>query len=164
MTDDTRPNFTTEYQTALAQYLAEGQACTLEHARELGGLAKSLGVLSHEIVAAHAAALLACAPQGGVKEFAASCEFLTRSLQELEVESALQRAHSQKRAAHELRTPLTTLRLSLQVGVGRLEKGDTVDAQMLQKAIAQVDKLAAKISELLANSNDAFRNSPSVNP
>ncbi len=152
--------FTNEYELALAEYMAQDEGSTLGRAWELGRLARSLGVLPYEIVAVHAAALVNCAPKSGVREFTVAAEFLTQSLQAFEEELALQRRHSLKRAAHELRTPLTTLRLSLQVGLGRLEKGGTLEAPVLQKALVQTDKLAAKITELLSRSDDGSSDPP----
>ena len=159
MQEESQTPFTSEYQLALTQYVATQDESNLQRARELGGLANSLGVLSHELVALHAAGLLACAPEGGVKQFTTAAEFLTQSLEALEQASAHQRAQVLKRAAHELRTPLTTLRLTLQVGLGRLEKGDNVDAPTLQKALSHVDKLTAKITELLSGAGNISRSS-----
>lgn len=164
MQEENQSRFSSEYERALAQYMAQTDEATLQRARELGALAQSLGILSYEIVAIHAAALLACAQNSGLKEFTAAAEFLTQSLQALEMKLALYRDHALKRAAHELRTPLTTLRLSLQVGLGRLEKGDTLKPPTLLKAIAQVDKLTSKIAELLSRSDDLFRSPPSTIP
>ena len=61
-------------------------------------------------------------------------------------------------AAHERRTPLTTLRLSLQVGLVCIEKGEPVDPSTLQNALALVDKVAVKISDLLAKPDDDLTN------
>ena len=122
MQEESQTPFASEYQLALAQFVATQDESNLQRARELGGLANSLGVLSHEFVAIHAAALLSCAPEGGVKQFTTAAEFLTRALEALELASAHRRSQVLKRAAHELRTPLTTLRLTLQVGLGRLLK------------------------------------------
>jgi two-component system, OmpR family, sensor histidine kinase VicK len=53
-----------------------------------------------------------------------------------------------KLVAHELRSPLTTLRLALQLALGRLQRGESVEPRMLQKALAQVDEMCATITEL----------------
>ena len=53
-----------------------------------------------------------------------------------------------KQIAHELRTPLTTLRLALQVGLGRLQRGRSIEPSTFEKALAQVDHLAALITKL----------------
>ena len=164
MVDTSQTRFSVEYEQALAAYLANSDDSTLQRARELGAMARSLGVLPCEVVAVHAAALVARAPQSGIKEFTAAAEFLIQSLQSLEVELDLQRRYSIKRAAHELRTPLTTLRLALQVALGRLEKGGLVDAAALQKALAQVDKLAAKITEMVSRTDEAFQATPPSAP
>lgn len=163
MQEESQVPFASEYQQALAEYVAVQDESNLHRARELGGLANSLGVLSHEFVALHAAALLSCAPEGGVKQFTTAAEFLTQSLEALERASAQRRSQVLKRAAHELRTPLTTLRLTLQVGLGRLEKGDNVDAPTLQKALGHVDKLTAKITELLSGADNIF-GKPAASP
>jgi signal transduction histidine kinase len=55
--------------------------------------------------------------------------------------------------AHELRSPLTTLRLALQLGLGRLQKGEAVEPHALQRALAQVDEITAMIGELSEAAN-----------
>ena len=156
--------FTSDYSEAIAEHLAQQSESTLQRARELGALANSLGVLSHEIVAIHALAINAIVPQGGVNELTDSFEFLKLALQTLEREARLRKVQLNRMAAHELRTPLTTLRLSLQVGLGRLEKGEPVDPSTLQKALALVDKLAAKISDLLAKPDEHLTTPPQATP
>ena len=160
MVDTPQTRFSVEYERALAAHLRNGDDSALQNARELGGLARSLGISPREVVAVHSAALIACAPQSGIKEFTTAAEFLVQSLQSLEVEVGLQRRHSLRRAAHELRTPLTTLRLALQVALGHLEKGGLVEAPALHKALAQVDKLAAKITEMVSQTDEAFQSTP----
>jgi len=156
--------FTSDYSEALAEHLAQRSESTLQRARELGALANSLGVSSYEIVVMHGLALNTIAPPGSVNELADSVEFIKLALQTLDSEVRLRRAHFRRMAAHELRTPLTTLRLSLQVGLGRLEKGEPVDPSTLRKALALVDKLAAKISDLLSKPNDDLTNPPQATP
>ncbi len=164
MQEVTELPFSSDYSQALAEHMVQGDDSTLRRARELGSIANSLGVCSHEIAAFHAAAMLAMTPQGGLKEFTRSAEFLTEALQALDFDLRLRGVHFRKMAAHELRTPLTTLRLVLQVGIGRLEKGESLEPPTLHKALAQVDKLATRISELLGKSDDAFRRLPSSPP
>jgi len=156
--------FASDYGKALAQHLARPSESTLQLARELGGLANSLGVSSHEIVAIHALAMNGIVPQGKVNELADPVEFLKLTLQTLDGEDRRHNVHFGRMAAHELRTPLTTLRLSLQVDLGRLEKGEPVDRATLQKALALVDKLAAKISDLLAKPDDDLTHAPQATP
>ena len=96
-------------------------------------------------------------------EFAVAAEFLAQVLRALEEEHSQHRRHSLRRVAHELRTPLTTLRLALQVALGHLEKGGTVESTVLHKAIGLADKLAAKISELVARSDDGLHEAPTSN-
>jgi signal transduction histidine kinase len=162
MQEDSELHFSSKYEQALAQYLAKRDLDTLQQAREIAALAMSLGVPFHEMVAVHAAAFLGIVPKGGAKECTVAAEFLTQSLQALEAEVMVQRANSLKRAAHELRTPLTTLRLALQLGLGRLEKGGAIDAPMLQKSLAQVDKLTAAITELVSRSVHSMHSPPSL--
>ena len=156
--------FTSDYNEALAEHLAQRSESTIQRARELGALANSLGVLSHEIVTIHALAMNAIVSEGRVNELAHSFEFLKLALQTLDREARLRNVHFGRMAAHELRTPLTTLRLSLQVGLGRLEKGEPVDPSTLQKALALVDKLAAKISDLLAKPDEHLTTPPQATP
>ena len=143
--------FTSEYRQALAQHMAQMDEGT-ERAREIGGLAKSCGMLSHEVVGIHAEALCRCVPECGPQDVAVATAFLKESLRALESEAALQREHALKKAAHELRTPLTTLRLALQVSIGRLEKGDQIEVATLQKSLTLIDKLTEKIAELVSQS------------
>jgi len=164
MQDVKEQRFTSDYSDALAAHLAQQTESTLHCARELGALANSLGVMSHEIVAIHALAMNAIVPQGGLNELTSSVEFLKLALQTLDWEVRLRKVHFRRMAAHELRTPLTTLRLSLQVGLGRLENGEGVDPSTLQKALALVDKLAAKINDLFAKPDDDLTNPPQVTP
>ena len=53
-----------------------------------------------------------------------------------------------KLIAHELRSPLTSLRLALQIGLGRVQRGRTIEPTTFEKALAQVDDLAALITAL----------------
>ena len=156
--------FTSKYTQALAQHMAQLDDGTAQRAREIGSLAKSCGMLSYEIVGIHAEALCRCVPECGPKEFAVGTAFLTESLRALESEVALQREHALKRAAHELRTPLTTLRLALQVSIGRLEQGDAIEVATLQKSLAMIDKLTAKIAELVSPHGKTSGTSPSPAP
>ena len=164
MQDIKERRFTSDYREALAEHQAQRSELTLQRAGELGALANSLGVPSYEIVAIHALAMNAIVPEGRVNELTDSVEFLKLALQTLDWEVRMNKVHSRRMAAHELRTPLTTLRLSLQVGLGRLEKGEPVDPSTLQKALALVDKLAAKISDLLAKPDDHLTNPPRATP
>ena len=164
MQDIKERRFTSDYREALAAHLAQQSELTLQRAGELGAFANSLGVPSYEIVAIHALAMNAIVPECRVNELRDSVEFLKLALQTLDSEVRLRNVHFRRMAAHELRTPLTTLRLSLQVGLGRLEKGDPVDPFTLQKALALVDKLAAKISELFAKPDDELTNPPQARP
>jgi signal transduction histidine kinase len=164
MQDVKEQQFTSDYSEALAEHLAQRSESTLQRARELGGVANSLGVSSHEIVAIHALAMNTIVPPYRVNELTHSVEFIRLTLQTLDSEVCLRKTHFRRMAAHELRTPLTTLRLSLQVGLGRLEKGEPVDPSTLQKALALVDKLAAKISELFAKPDDDQTNPPQARP
>jgi signal transduction histidine kinase len=156
--------FTSEYRRALAQHMSQPDDASIQRAREMGSVAKSLSMLSHEVVAAHADALCADSPQCGTKESVNATLFLVEALRALESETATQRERSLRRAAHELRTPLTTLRLTLQVSLGRLEKGDTIEPAVFQKAIAQVDKLAANIAELVAPQDKVLGRTTSPEP
>lgn len=153
MNCDGRSRFRSEYEQGLARHMAWGDEDTLPNTCVIGGLAHLHERLPHEIVAVHCAALFACVPRSGATEFALAAEFLVQSLEAFQSKLAKHRGETIKRAAHELRTPLTTLRLALQVGLGRLEKGDTLEPSSLWKALAQVDKLTVKISELLAESH-----------
>jgi len=103
--------------------MAQGHEGATPSAQDIGELASTLGVVSKDMVAVHAAALLASVPQSGAKEFTFAAEFLAQSLEALESELARHNHQTLKRAAHELRTPLTTLSLALQVGLSRLRKG-----------------------------------------
>jgi two-component system, OmpR family, sensor histidine kinase VicK len=60
-----------------------------------------------------------------------------------------------KLVAHELRSPLTTLRLALQLALGRLQRGESVEPRTLQKALVQVDEMCATITELCDAGNVA---------
>ena len=164
MQDFKEQRFTSDYSDALAEHLAQRSEATLQRARELGGLANSLGVSPHEIVAIHALAINTIVPPYRVNELTYSVEFIKLTLQTLDSEVRQRKAHFRRMAAHELRTPLTTLRLSLQVGLGRLEKGEPVDPSTLQKALGLVDKLAAKISDLFAKPDDDLTKPPQVTP
>jgi signal transduction histidine kinase len=164
MQDVKEQRFASDYSEALAEHLAQPSESTLQRARELGTLANSLGVLSHEIVAIHGLAMNTIVPPGRVNELADSVEFIKLALQTLDSEVRLRKAHLRRMAAHELRTPLTTLRLSLQVGLGRLEKGEPVDPSTLQKALVLVDRLAARINDLLAKPDDDLTNPPQATP
>lgn len=164
MQDHKEQRFTSDYNKALAEHLAQRSESTLQSAGELGSLANSLGVLSHEIVAIHALAMNAIVSQGRVNEVTDSVEFLKLALQAFDRAVQVRKVQFRRMAAHELRTPLTTLRLSLQVGLGRLEKGEPVDPSTLQKALALVDKLAAKVSELLAKPDDDLTQPPQAMP
>lgn len=53
-----------------------------------------------------------------------------------------------RRVSHELLTPLTTVRLALQLGLGRLQRGDCLDPASLQRALSQVDEMVRLISQL----------------
>ncbi len=160
MREVTELPFTSEYKQALAQHMAQVDDDTVRRAREIGSLAKSCGMLPHELVSIHADALRVSVPHCGPEEFATAAAFLAGSLQALESELALQREQVLKRAAHDLRTPLTTLRLALQVSLGRLARGDSIEPATLQKALVLIDNLTAKIAELVSQQTSVSPPSP----
>ncbi|MGE5786611.1 MAG: sensor histidine kinase [Myxococcales bacterium] len=53
-----------------------------------------------------------------------------------------------RRVSHELLTPLTTVRLALQLGLGRIQRGDRLEPASLQRALSQVDEIVRLISQL----------------
>jgi signal transduction histidine kinase len=55
-------------------------------------------------------------------------------------------------AAHELRSPLSALRLALQIGLSRHRRGEALEPALLEKAIAQTDRLDGLISSVLDRS------------
>jgi len=148
--------FKVEYELALIQYMAKGDQEPFFSVRDIGRLAESLGLLSHEVVAVHSAALTSRVPQNEPYQVTAAAEFLIQSLQALELAWDLHRHQNLKRAAHELQTPLAALRFAIQVGLGCVERGDTLDPITLHKALTQVDKLNPKIAELLSESDDVL--------
>lgn len=161
MQEVTELPFDIEYRQALTQHIDQSDDCSLQAAHGIGCLAKSFGMSCHEVVLTHAEALRAYSPLCGSNQLALATAFLAEVLRSLETESATQQQHSLKRAAHELRTPLTTLRLALQVSLGRLEKGDTIEPAVLQKALMQVNKLAATIAELVSSRDKLSRSTSS---
>ncbi len=62
-----------------------------------------------------------------------SCEFMEQHL---------------SRAVHDLSTPLATLSLVLQIGLGRLQRGDAPNERTFRKALAQVEQMTVMIREL----------------
>jgi signal transduction histidine kinase len=112
-------------------------------------LARSLQIPVHEIVANHADSLFTCLPADAqASDYKAATEFLRTLCEVAAAAAATEREQFLRKLAHALRTPLTTLRLSLQVGVGRVERGEPLTAATLQKSIAQIDKIAAQIAEI----------------
>ena len=57
-------------------------------------------------------------------------------------------AASLSRIAHELRTPLTTLRLALQLGRGRLQRGAAIELTTVERALSQVDQMTALLAQM----------------
>lgn len=55
-------------------------------------------------------------------------------------------------ASHELKTPLTPIKLHLQMLEQRCETGKPIPPQLVQKALAQVDRLTGVISDILDSS------------
>jgi signal transduction histidine kinase len=146
MLKPTESRFASEYNHALSEYLASADESGLIRASELGARARALALPVHELVAVHRSALLAaCGASDGQQRAA---EFLIRSCEAAEAERSAGHEQFLRQVAHELRTPLTTLRLSLQVSLGKLEKGEAIAPLAIQKAISQVDKLTTIIGDL----------------
>ncbi len=156
-------HFASEYGRALADHLKQAGGVDDHRVRELDALARSLHIPLHEIVANHSDSLSACLPGGPQPcDYSAATDFLRALCQAAESGDMSEREQFLRKLAHAIRTPLTTLRLSLQVAVGQLEKGEPVSTAMLQKSIAQVDKLTAQIGELFKNPDSKAR--PSAQP
>jgi hypothetical protein len=156
MNDACLGGFKVEYGLALIQYIAKGDQVPFLSAQDIGRLAKSLGLLSPDVVTVHSAALASYVPQNEPNQVTAAAEFLVQSLQALELAWDLHRHQNLTRAANELQTPLATLRFAIQVGLGRVERGGTLDPITLHKALTQVDKLNPKIAELLSESDEVL--------
>ncbi len=148
MLKTTESRFATEYASALSEFLAVQSETSLRRAGEIGRLACALSVPLHEIVATHTAALRSSLAGVSELDSRSAAEFLVLCCQSAETANAADHQEFLRRLAHELRTPLTTLRLSLQVCLSKLDKGDPVTPAALQKSISQVDRLAAVIGEL----------------
>jgi signal transduction histidine kinase len=156
-------DFASEYQLALTEHLKQAGSVDTQRLSKLDELARSLRLSVHEIVAGHAESLRVCLPETArARDYTAATEFLKVLCQLAEAGTASERERFLRKVAHTIRTPLTTLRLSLQVGVGRLEKGEPITVLTLQKAIDQVDKLTAEVRELF----DEFeaKDRPAVQP
>lgn len=143
-----------DFRLALVQYISGADASAIELARALGKEACSQGMTSADIASVFTLALTASSLSAIDYDVVTAGSFLEAALASYESESSVGRAKELKRLAHEFRTPLTTLRLTLQVALGTLNKGETLDASALNKAISHVDKLALKITELLSNSGE----------
>lgn len=136
-----------DHMVGLEQRYIEGLASCLQSqgqtdtqvARELGKGAAAIAATSVDILTIHnrSLAALPASPSHASQAF----EYLITALAGYEEEAARLRGLTLRKSAHDLRTPLTTLRLTLQVAQGKLQRGDAVDSQMLERAITQVDRL-----------------------
>jgi hypothetical protein len=144
-----------DFSLALAQYLETRNAAGLDKAQALGRQASAQGMSTLEIVSLYTRSMVSCRSLADGREFLMGAAFLQAALASHEFELATDRAKALERLANECQTPLTTLRLTLQVALGNLRSGEGVEASVLSKGISQVDKLAARISELLSRSVEA---------
>jgi hypothetical protein len=62
-------------------------------------------------------------------------------------------------ALHDLSSPLGTLSLVLEIGLERLQKGDTLNERTLRKALAQVEQMTVLMKELLEATRETLTRS-----